>query len=72
MRFKLGERQRSALHRNACKIADAFCVTTDYLLGRSDSVAIDVSKLTEEQRGHISLLVNDLIALNSDCISSKE
>lgn len=54
------------------KIADAFCVTTDYLLGRSDSVAIDVSKLTEEQRGHISLLVNDLIALNSDCISSKE
>lgn len=46
------------------KIADAFCVTTDYLLGRSDSEVIDVSGLSEEQRGHISLLVNDLAEKN--------
>jgi len=46
------------------KIADAFGVSTDYLLGRSSVAVIDVSGLTEEQRGHISLLVNDLEKLN--------
>ena len=42
------------------KIADFFHVTTDYLLGRDDKKLIDVSALTEEQAGHISLLVRDL------------
>ena len=46
------------------KIADTFGVTTDYLLGRSSSATIDVSYLTDEQRGHISLLVSDLTKLN--------
>lgn len=46
------------------KIADVFGVTTDFLLGRSSVATIDVSALTEEQRGHITLLINDLAALN--------
>ena len=46
------------------KIADVFGVTTDFLLGRSSAASIDVSHLTEEQRGHITLLVNDLEAFN--------
>ena len=46
------------------KIADIFGVTTDFLLGRSSEVSVDVSQLTEEQRGHISVLINDFIKLN--------
>ncbi len=46
------------------KIANVFCVTTDYLLGRDNTKLIDVSKLTEEQRGHIALLINDLACAN--------
>ncbi len=46
------------------KIADLFGVTTDFLLGRSDAASIDVSDLTEEQRGHITLLVDDLAKAN--------
>ncbi len=42
------------------KMADAFCVTTDYLLGRNEAVMLDVSALTEAQRGHVALLVRDL------------
>jgi transcriptional regulator with XRE-family HTH domain len=43
-----------------CKIADFFCVSTDYLLGRSEKRAIEVSNLTEEQIGHITSIVKDL------------
>ena len=46
------------------KIANTFGVTTDFLLGRSDAVTIDVSGLTKAQRGHITLLINDLTELN--------
>ncbi len=42
------------------RIADFFNVSTDYLLGRSDRETVDVSGLTEEQIGHIRLLVHDL------------
>ncbi len=42
------------------RIADTFCVTTDYLLGRDCSTMLNASGLTEAQRGHISLLINDL------------
>ena len=42
------------------KMAEIFCVSTDYLLGRAEDATIDVSALTVEQRAHISLLVNDL------------
>ena len=46
------------------KIADAFNVKTDLLLGRDSEEFIDVSDLTEEQRGHIALLVEDFARLN--------
>ena len=46
------------------KIADLFKVRTDCLLGRESDAYIDVSALTEEQRGHISLLISDLEKLN--------
>ena len=49
------------------KIADTFGVTTDYLLGRSNQAVLDVSELTEEQRGHILLLIKDLTVKNEAC-----
>ena len=42
------------------KIADAFNVSTDKLLGRESKDLLDVTGLTSEQIGHISLLVRDL------------
>ncbi len=42
------------------KIADLFGVTTDHLLGRDSTAMIDVSALTESERGHIALIVKDL------------
>lgn len=47
-----------------CKIADTFKVTTDYLLGREEKITIDLSGLTTEQIGHISLIVKDLETIN--------
>ena len=46
------------------KIADTFNVSTDVLLGRDSSEMLDVSELTDEQRGHIALIVSDLKQLN--------
>ena len=42
------------------KLADLFNVSTDYLLGREERILLDVSELTEEQIGHISLIAEDL------------
>ena len=42
------------------KIADKFNVSTDSLLGRESKMQLCVDGLTEEQIGHIRLLVNDL------------
>ena len=47
-----------------CKIADTFNVKTDYLLGREEKITIDLSGLTTEQIGHISLIVKDLETIN--------
>lgn len=47
------------------KIADAFGVKTDYLLGRDSEALIDVSGLTDEQRGHVALIVKDFEMLNN-------
>ncbi|MBP3583479.1 MAG: helix-turn-helix transcriptional regulator [Clostridia bacterium] len=47
------------------KIADVFGVTTDHLLGRESIATIDVSALNEEQRAHISQIVNDIKTLRS-------
>ena len=46
------------------KIADVFKVRTDYLLGREERAYLDVSGLTEEQKGHISLIIKDFERLN--------
>lgn len=47
------------------KIADFFCVSTDYLLGRedkniADGEMLDVTGLSPSQIEHIKLLVEDL------------
>ena len=47
------------------KIADAFNVRTDFLLGRDCEEVIDVSGLTESQKGHVALIVKDLEELIS-------
>ena len=47
-----------------CKIADAFNVTTDLLLGREANEFLDVSALTETQRGHVALIIKDFELLN--------
>ena len=46
------------------KIADALGVSTDYLLGRETEAKLDVSGLTDEQIGHISLIIRDLEKAN--------
>ena len=42
------------------KLADFFNITTHMLLGRGDRASLDVSGLTDEQIGHLALLINDL------------
>ena len=42
------------------RFADFFNVSTDLLLGRSSADLLDVSFLTEEQRGHVTFIVNSL------------
>lgn len=42
------------------KIADFFKTSTDFLLGRESSQAIDCTGLTEIQIAHLRLLVKDL------------
>ena len=42
------------------KISDYFSVGTDYLLGLSKKISIDVSGLTPTQIEHIKLIINDL------------
>ncbi len=46
------------------KIADMFCLSTDFLLGREASAVIDVSNLTDTQRAHVSMIVCDLANKN--------
>ena len=48
-----------------CKIADFFCVSTDYLLGRDERLTIEVSNLTEIQIAHIVSFIDDLSKLNN-------
>ncbi|MBQ8858333.1 MAG: helix-turn-helix transcriptional regulator [Clostridia bacterium] len=42
------------------KIADFFKVTTDHVIGRNERSFLDVSDLSDEQIGHLALLVSDL------------
>ena len=54
------------------KIAELFGVTTDYLLGRSNVAIIDISALTEDQRGYINLLVKEFTALNAQAAANQK
>lgn len=45
------------------RMADFFCVSTDFLLGRTGEQSIDVSELSGEQCAHIRLIVQDLRAV---------
>jgi len=45
------------------RLADAFHVTTDELLGRAAAAQLDVSGLTERQVAHLRALAEDLRAL---------
>lgn len=48
------------------KIAETFSVSTDYLLGISDKMTLDVTGLSSEQVLHLQSVVNDLrTAINS-------
>ena len=47
------------------KISEIFCVSTDFLLGKTQSTSLDVSELSEEQIAHVSLIINDLKKANS-------
>ena len=47
------------------KIADYFRVTTDYLLGRTQTVTVDVSGLTKNQILHISHIISDFEEMNA-------
>ena len=48
------------------KIADTFNVKTDLLLGRESEEYLDVSGLTDEQKGHIALIVKDFEKINKN------
>lgn len=45
------------------KIADVFHVTTDFLLGRNERMLLDVSSLSVEQVGHLSLIIDDILGI---------
>lgn len=47
------------------KMATFFNVTTDYILGRTETKTLDVSRLTDQQIGHISNVINDIANLNN-------
>ena len=49
------------------KIADVFNVRTDLLLGKDSEDVIDVSGLTDEQKGHVALIIKDFEKLNKFC-----
>ena len=49
-----------------CRLADFFHVSTDALLGRTDSTVIDVSQLNDTQVAHLRLLVEDLSQHNNE------
>ena len=51
------------------KIADIFKVTTDYLLGRESKFLLDITGLTIEQAGHITLIIRDFEKLNKENVS---
>ncbi|MGM9608690.1 MAG: helix-turn-helix domain-containing protein [Eubacteriales bacterium] len=47
------------------RIADIFHVSTDSLLGRQTEHTLNTDYLTDTQRAHIALLVEDLVQINT-------
>ena len=48
------------------RLADLFCVTTDYLLGREEIPRIDLRGLDANIAGHLTRLIHDLQNLTPD------
>ncbi len=44
------------------RLADLFCVTTDYLLGREHGLMADLTGLDRRTAAHVTLLINDLLS----------
>ena len=44
------------------KLAEAFSVSTDYLLGREDRRYLEITGLSDEEISHIQVAVEDLRA----------
>ncbi len=42
------------------KIADYFCVSTDFLLGRNDEITINADGLSQKEIAHIQQIIKDL------------
>ncbi len=42
------------------RLADAFGVTTDYLLGRENTVRLNADGLSEDAVAHVAMLLDDL------------
>ncbi|MBE6881923.1 MAG: helix-turn-helix transcriptional regulator [Ruminococcaceae bacterium] len=42
------------------KLAEYFCVSTDYLLGLEEKITLDVSNLSAEEIAHIQQIINDI------------
>ena len=42
------------------RLADLFCVTTDYLLGREECLCLDMRGLDSKTAGHLALLIDNL------------
>ena len=42
------------------RLADAFGVTTDYLLGRENTVRLNADGLSEDVVAHVAMLLDDL------------
>lgn len=53
------------------RIARVFSVTSDYLLGLTDTISVDVSGLGEAEILHIQNVINDMKALHSMVDSAK-
>ncbi len=48
------------------KLSRIFSVSTDYLLGESDHVYLDVSSLNQRQVRHIQQIIDDIIEAKAD------
>lgn len=52
------------------RLADCFGVSTDYLLGRSESRALDTSGLSDRQLAHLQMIIDDLRAAQKEMTRS--